>query len=84
MKKIRDKLSCRINKLNAMWATSDSLKRGLAIVPRLMPAEVYYKFLLASAGIRGLIVLSGGVIKKTKMSLQHPKTAFAGSEQQAE
>jgi len=81
MKKIRDKLCSLINKLNTIWGTPDFLKKGLEVVTPLVPADVYYKFLLASAGIRKVVVIIGGVTKKTKMSLQQPKMAFIENEE---
>ncbi len=79
MKRIHDKLCCLINEVNAIRRNPDFLRKGLKAATPLVPADIYYKFLLASVGIRKGIVIAGGVIKKTKMSLHHPKMAFGGS-----
>ncbi len=81
MKKINDKLCSLINELNVVFGTLDFFRRGLKVIIPLVPADIYYKLLLASAGIRKVVVITGGMIKKTKMSLQQPKMAFFETEE---
>jgi hypothetical protein len=81
MKKIHDKLCSLINELKANYGTLDSLRKGLKVVTPFVPVDVYYKFLLASAGIRKVIEISGGVIRKTEMSFQQPKMAIIENEE---
>ncbi len=81
MKKLHEKLCSLIDELNAIRRTLDFLRKGLKVVTPLLPVDVYYKFLLVSAGISKLIDILGGVIKKTIMSLQQPKMAFIENEE---
>ena len=66
MKKIHEKLYCLINELNAICGTLDCLRKGLDFVVPRVPVDIYYKFLLASAGVRKVIEILGEVTKKTK------------------
>ena len=66
MKKIHEKLYCLINELNAICGTLDLLRKGLNFVVPRVPVDIYYKFLLASAGIRKVIEILGEVTNKTK------------------
>ncbi len=82
MTKVHEKLCSLINELKAICKTLASIRKRLEVVTPLVPVDVYYKFLLASAGIRIGIEISGGMIKKTKMSLQRPKMPFIDNEEQ--
>ena len=66
MQKIHDKLCSLINELNEICGTLDFLSKGLEFVTPRAPVDVYYKFLLASAGVRKVIEILGEVTKKTK------------------
>ena len=66
MGKIHDKLCSLINKLNAICGNLDLLRKGLDFVVPRVPVDIYYKFLLASSGIRKVIEILGEVTNKTK------------------
>ena len=66
MKKIHDKLYRLIDDLNAICENLALLRRGLYFVISRVPVDIYYKFLLASAGIRKVIENLGDVTNRTK------------------
>jgi hypothetical protein len=66
MGKIHDKLCSLINELNAICGNLDLLRKGLDFVIPRVPVDIYYKFLLASSGIRKVIEILGEVTNKAK------------------